>query len=226
MHSSHIDPMHREDPTVAALELALRDACARAVRATEPLALALRLFRSVMTLARGLRLARGDAGLPPVLAEDLVGMLEVVMGAAAEHLRDPAVPVAMAIRLHRTIAALAREVHRGRAAGAVRGYDPLHREDRSDPPADAAADTNPAEEPPIPAVVKDPLHREPLDAAAVPVGRAGHAAVRGFAVGEAPRIVLADMNDADVEAESLRRIAGHAALVGRGAGVAERPYAP
>ena len=149
MPFTHIDPLHPENAAVAALELALRDAYARAVATTtQPLALAMRLYRSVITLARSLRVARDDAGLPAAWGENLTASVESVVVAAAGQLRDPTVLVELAIRLHRAIAALARVVHRARAGGPGWRKGPVHREAPADLPARADAE--------------DLMHREEL----------------------------------------------------------------
>ncbi len=106
-------------PDFSALEGALRDACTRARYAIFPLAVMLKLYRSVTSLTRSLMLARVDARLPKGLSEELIALLDVVRDAACGALPDPEMPVMDAILVHRAIVALAGAAHQARGGRRV-----------------------------------------------------------------------------------------------------------
>ena len=108
-----------DTPDFSALEGALRDACTRAMYAIFPLAVMLKLYRSVTSLTRALMLARVDAGLPKGLSPELAGLLDAVRDAACGGLPDPELPVMDAILVHRAIVALAGAAHRARGGRRV-----------------------------------------------------------------------------------------------------------
>ena len=227
MQTAHEHPIHREDIplSVEALELALHDACQRAVLRASSLALALGFYRSVLALAAGLRIARADNGLPLALDADLIASMERVMIMAAEYLRDPTISQPMSIRLHRVVAALGRTVHWARVGTPVRRRgekpreEPKHREPihPGGTPAGAAerariesahdGDAVPRE---------DPIHREHM------------AVVRGR-VADAMPGMAADRTKADGRSDVTRLIMETAMRGPRGgmpAGLAEKAHAP
>ena len=106
-------------PDFSALEGALRDACTRARYAIFPLAVMLKLYRSVTSLTRALMLARADVGLPKGLSPELIALLDAVRDAACGGLPDPELPVMDAILVHRAVVALAGAAHRARGGRRV-----------------------------------------------------------------------------------------------------------
>lgn len=93
---------------IAGLEIALRDAAARAMKRDMPLPLALGFFQVVASLARCLRQFRETAGLPRAFAPDFVALLDSVHAAATSRLNDPRLTQAQALRLLRLIEGLSR----------------------------------------------------------------------------------------------------------------------
>ena len=129
------DPIRREESvpvnplTAEAVELAFRDACESAVLRASSLVLALRCFRSVISLAARLRVERADVGLPAVWEAPLLGLLDQVLIVAGEQLRAERMPVETRLRLYTLIAGLARAAQRARAGTKTRRQDPIRRED-------------------------------------------------------------------------------------------------
>ena len=155
MHSDSQHPLQRDSQPlpgdVEAIAFAFRDACERAAWRADSLAVALRFFRSVVTLAAVLRGARADAGLPSVWDAAAIGLLEQVTIATAEYLGDPDLSDDDAARLHRIVAALGRALHAARTGGRKRRQQPMQREDdggtremvRSGPTVAEAAEPSP-----------------------------------------------------------------------------------
>ena len=114
MQTAHEHPIHREDIplSVEALELALHDACQRAVLRASSLALALGFYRSVLALAAGLRIARADNGLPLALDADLIASIS----ARSHDLPADEHPAAPGCRSARADGALGEGGHAGAAA--------------------------------------------------------------------------------------------------------------
>jgi hypothetical protein len=136
MDSENPDP---NAPDFTALEGALRDACTRAMIPTLPLAVMLKLYRSVAAVARALMRARVDAGLPRGLDEDLVAMLDAVRDAVCRLLPDPEMPTVDAILVYRAIVALSLAAHRARdSARATAASDAAPLSSRRDAPSAAA----------------------------------------------------------------------------------------
>ncbi len=92
------------------LEAALRDAAARSVKPEMPLALALQFYRSVIGLARCLRMVRKDAGLPRGLSQELILLLGAVRVSASKRLTAPGLSDDMTLRLLKAIEGLVRSV--------------------------------------------------------------------------------------------------------------------
>ena len=213
-------PIHREpgSPAVAALDIALRDAASRALGGGEPLAIALRLYRSVIVLAQAL------AGTPN---EDMAALLEAVMTVAAEHLTDPSLPVAMSLHLHRVVAGLARLVRRARVEAPVRRgetapKEPIHREPnpvaapRGRRPATAmgAWEARAEDWLPPPSSQEHPIHREPRPVvgtlfaeAPLSAWRNDHTTRRDRAARAKLQMVMEDRVYAKVHLEAQRLIA-------------------
>ena len=126
-----INPMQSTDaahqgPDLTNLADTLRDACARATTPIHPLFVRLKLYRAVVSLARGLMLARADAGLPPALEADLVMLLDQTRDSASDMAIDPDLPVMDAILLYNVIATLCRLAHRARGRRSSRP-EPINR---------------------------------------------------------------------------------------------------
>ena len=129
------DPIRREESvpvnplTAEAVELAFRDACESAVLRASSLVLALRCYRSVISLAARLRVERADVGQPAVWEAPLLVLLDQVLIVAGEQLRAERMPVETRLRLYGLIAGLARAAQRARAGTKARWQDPMRRED-------------------------------------------------------------------------------------------------
>ncbi len=95
---------------LAGLEAALRDAADRSMKSSMPLALALQFYRSVVGLARCLRMVRKDAGLPRGLSPELIALLGAVRASASKRLAEPGHDDVMVLRLVRSIEGLMRAV--------------------------------------------------------------------------------------------------------------------
>jgi hypothetical protein len=127
--------MHREESlpvnplTAEAVELAFRDACESAVLRASSLPLALRCYRSAISLAARLRVERADVGLPAVWEVPLLELLDQVLIVAGEQLRAERMPVEARLRLYGLIAGLARAAQRARSGPKTRRQDPIQRED-------------------------------------------------------------------------------------------------
>ena len=138
MHSDSQHPLQRDSQPlpgdVEAIAFAFRDACERAAWRADSLAVALRFFRSVVTLAAVLRGARADAGLPSVWDAAAIGLLEQVTIATAEYLGDPDLSDDDAARLHRIVAALGRALHAARTGGRKRRQQPMAEAAEPSPP--------------------------------------------------------------------------------------------
>ena len=137
-----INPMQSTDaahqgPDLTNLEDTLRDACARATTPIHPLFVRLKLYRAVVSLARGLMLARADAGLPPALDADLVMLLDQTRDSASDMAIDPDLPVMDAILLYNVIATLCRLAHRARGRRSSRPV-PINRKISSCMPVPAS----------------------------------------------------------------------------------------
>jgi len=210
------DPIHREEsPTVnpltaEAVELAFRDACESAVLRASSLALALRCYRSVISLAARLRVERADVGLPSVWEAPLLELLDQVLIVAGEQLRAERMPVEMRLRLYGLIARLARAAQRARAGTKTRRQDPIRREDR--PRSQEMVGSSPT----MTAVAEEggPLSREMVGAeepAPLSSWRHDHTEERDRLAHERLQIVLEDRVYAKTHAEARRLIAEKAA---------------
>ena len=119
-----INPMQSTEaahrgPDLTNLVDTLRNACARATTPIHPLFVRIKLYQAVISLTRGLMLARADAGLSPVLDADLVMLLDDTRESAGAMAIDPELPVMDAILLYNLIARLCRLAHRARGKRAA-----------------------------------------------------------------------------------------------------------
>jgi hypothetical protein len=143
------------------LEQLLRDACRRAVRLDLTFADQLRLFRSVIALAREVRLRFGRL----VLQADhrsLAALLATVCDRVCDVGSDPTLPLPDALLLQRVATGLSRAVRL--AEGRIGTKKPLQRENLPISPADGQrSGPPPSEASPYRAPEKraeDPLHRD------------------------------------------------------------------
>lgn len=93
------EPPNPAVKALAGIEVALREAVARAAKPTMPLALALRFFQAAIRLSRCMRQCRKVAGLPRAWPADLAALLDDLVVAANGRLTDPAVTDDRALRL-------------------------------------------------------------------------------------------------------------------------------
>ena len=141
-------------PTTPApgLEALLRDACHRALSLGLSFTNQIRLYRSVLALAREVRLRCGGA-MPYASAQNLATLLAAVCEHASAVGLDPELPLPDAILMQRFAVQLSRAARRAGAREPIeRAYlaqHPLHREEP------AQAEPAGAAEPPEPA-----MHRE------------------------------------------------------------------
>ena len=229
------DPIRREESlpvnplTAEAIELAFRDACESAVLRASSLVLALRCYRSVISLAARLRVERADVGQPAVWEAPLLVLLDQVLIVAGEQLRAERMPVETRLRLYTLIAGLARAAQRARAGTKARRQDPIRREDgprsqemfgSSPTMTDGAEVGEPAVGRTVDDAQQDPVQRE--EPAPLSAWRHDHTEERDRLAHERLQIVLEDRVYAKTHAEARRLIAEKAAR----AAVAETAHAP
>ena len=149
---------------IALMRAVLIDACHLAVDPALPLQDALRLFRSVVALARSVR-PRDEQANEPMHREnpDLAARIGVVQAAACRWALVPDVPLQRRIGLHRIIVQLACAMRLAPACAQNNKQKPMHREE-------AAAPT-PA---PDPVPMENPIHREIVLKRPRPGGHAAH----------------------------------------------------
>ena len=143
------------------LEQLLRDTCRRALRLDLTFADQLRLCRSVIALAREIRLRFGGP-IPQAGHLSLPELLATVCDRACDLGLDPTLPLPDALLLQRVATGLSRAVRM--AEGRIGAKNPLQRENAPDSEADRHRSAPPpVEQPPHRAPAKtaeDPMHRE------------------------------------------------------------------
>ena len=131
----------------ANLEALLRGACRRALALGLSFANQLRLYRSIVALAREVRLRFGGA-MPASSSRTLSALLAAVCERASELGQDPELPLPDAILVQRLAVQLSRAARQaGIAEPAERQFlaqHPMHREEPIQP--EAAGDAEPAEQ--------------------------------------------------------------------------------
>lgn len=166
---------HQAEPTepspIALLLSVLRDACRQAIDPNVPLADVLRLFRSVVALARSVPLIQADIGdtksistNDPLHREnpDLAALVTAVLAAACGRALTPHLPLPQVIGLHRVIVSLeraARLARRGQpqAPATAKNNAAQHLMHREKPPAPAPQ--LPPRRPAMPWDFPDPMRR-------------------------------------------------------------------
>jgi hypothetical protein len=143
------------------LEQLLHDACRRAVRLDLTFADQLRLFRSVIALAREVRLRFGRLA-PQADHRSLAALLATVCDRACDVGLDPTLPLPDALLLQRVSTGLSRAVRL--TEGRIGPKKPMQRGNLPESPAEPDRSASPpSEDPPHRAPEKraeDPTHRE------------------------------------------------------------------
>ena len=154
--------MTSQPSSPAKLEALLRDACQRAFRLGSSFADHLRLYRSIIALAREVRLSIG-AQAPRTDSQTLPALMAAVCDHACDLGLDPALALPDAILLQRLATGLSRAARLAQGAGQAKNL--IHREnrpkrDRTKPePAPIAEGPGYREDT---LADKEPLHREPM----------------------------------------------------------------
>ena len=148
----------------AKLEPLLRDACRRALRFGLSFPDQLRLYRSIIALAREVRLMFGGQA-PQIGDPSLPALLASVCDRACDLGLDPTLPLPDAILLHRLATGLSRAARQAEGGVAVRRRlgtkNPLQRETVPNANWPAAPSTLADRQRSEPLPSNEPLHREP-----------------------------------------------------------------
>jgi hypothetical protein len=208
------------------LEALLRDACRRALGLGLSFTNQLRLYRSILALAREVRLRLGG-GMFDAGSQTVAALLAAVSERASELGLEPELPLPDAILLQRLAVRLSRAARLAGAEPMIRAQQPLHREEpmqhQADGPTEPAGQTLPSQhaghreepaqhgapgvtEPTEPAFrAQQPLHRE-TDAAddGLSPWRNDHKTDRDQRAHELLRTVIDERSIAKVKAMNRR----------------------
>ena len=199
--------------TLALLLSVLCDACRQAIDPALPLQDAIRLFRSVVALARAVRLGQRDAGgaqsfspNDPIHREnpDLGTLLSAVLAAVCRRALEPGPSLNQLIGLHRMIVSLERAARLAPVQASRQtmiAQQPIRREEPP-PPAPAAA-----RRPEMAWDVPDPDAPPPEPESPLSAWRNDHTAPRDQQAHDRLKIVLEDRVHSRVHAEAQRLIA-------------------